>query len=245
MNISISTGAFGSPTTSPFCGMPLKRPFASDAPCAEPSQLWLPVAGRSFRSPELTTPPPPPPPLLRTTPSTTAITMASTTPPAIASERGDAWRARTPPTPFERTGGGAVTAAACLCCLALLPLGMGGKGSRYIGFPGGREDQESDEKEEGREGESRDREVAERVIGDPVRAAAAGYLHGAGLRLVDHVLLDEHVVDRGAGADDRQGNQVAASLFAPPGGNKKRKDRERVNQDAREQQNSQGMKAST
>src|SRR6266550_7476343 len=149
--------------------MPLKRPFASDAPAKEPAQLWLPVAGRSFKSLELTTPPPPPPlPPLRTTPSTMAITMASAMPPPIASARGDACRARTPPTPFERTGGGAVAAAACLCCLALLPLGMSGKGSRYLGFPGGGEDQESDEKKEGGEGESRDGEVAERVQGDPV-----------------------------------------------------------------------------
>ena len=75
-------------------------------------------------------PPPLLPPLVSTTPSTMAITMARTTPPPIASARGDAWRVRAPPTPFERTGGGAVAAAVCLCCLALLPLGMGGKGSR-------------------------------------------------------------------------------------------------------------------
>src|SRR3954469_13250055 len=234
MNISISTGAFGSPTTSPFCGMPLKRPFASDAPCAEPSQLWLPVAGRSFRSPELTTPPPPPPPLLRTTPSTTAITMASTTPPAIASERGDAWRARTPPTPFERTGGGAVAAAACLCCLALLPLGMGGKGSRYIGFPGGWEVQESEEKKEGGEGECRDREIAERVVRDPVGSAPTGRRKGARLRLLDHAALDQHVVDRGAGTDDRQRDEVARRPVVAAGGDQEREDRERVHQDALE-----------
>ena len=112
-----------------------------------------------------------------------AITMASAIPPPIASARGDAWRARTPPTPFERTGGGAVAAAACLCCLALLPLGMSGKGSRYLGFPGGGEDQESDEKKEGGEGERRDGEVAERVRviqlavqPPPVRVHAPGSL---------------------------------------------------------------------
>src|SRR5215471_21516619 len=104
-------------------------------------------------SADVTTPEPPLPPRpLRTTPSTTAITIARTTPPAIARARGDAWRARVPPTPLERTGGGAVAAAACLCCLALLPLGMGGKGSRCIGFAGGCKDQESDEEKEGGEG---------------------------------------------------------------------------------------------
>src|SRR5690349_4999348 len=105
-----------------------------------------------------------------------AITMRRTTPPPIASARGDAWRARTPPTPFERTGGGVRTAAAaaCLCCLALLPLGMSGKGSRYLGLPGRGEDQESDEKKEGGEGELGDREIPEGVGRDPVRAAAAG-----------------------------------------------------------------------
>src|SRR3954463_640189 len=148
MNISISTGDFGSPSVSPCCGMPLKRLFAAGAPGKAPAQLALPVVGKPSMSLEETIelPPPPLPPPLRTTPSTMAITMASATPPPIASARGDAWRARTPPTPFERTGGGAVAADACLCCLALLPLGMGGKGSRYIGFLGGREDQESDEK---------------------------------------------------------------------------------------------------
>src|SRR5437764_3827876 len=168
MNISISTGDFGSPSVSPCCGMPLKRLFASGAPDSAFAELWLPVAGRSCMSLELTIPPPPPPPLppLRTTPRTMAITMTRTTPPAIASARGDAWRARAPPMPFERTGGGVRSAAAasCLCCLALLPLGMGGKGSRCIGLLGGGEDQESDEKKEGREGECRDREIAERGV---------------------------------------------------------------------------------
>ena len=152
----------------------LEEAFASDAPAKEPAQLWLPFAGRSFESLELTTPPPPPPlPPLRTTPSTMAITMARTTPPAMR-ERARRCLARADSAaPFERTGGGAVAAAACLCCLALLPLGMSGKGSRYLGVPGGGEDQESDEKKEGGEGERRDGEVAERVQGDPVGGAAA------------------------------------------------------------------------
>src|SRR6478752_10822906 len=155
MNISISIGAFGLPSTWSFCGMPLKRPFASAAPAKEPAQLWVPVEGRPCMSLDLTMSFPPLLPPLRTTPSTMAITMASAMPPPIASARGDAWRPRVPPTPFERTGGGAATAAACLCCLALLPLGMGGKGSRYLGLPGRGEDQESDEKEEGGERECR------------------------------------------------------------------------------------------
>src|SRR6478736_10421442 len=213
--------------------MPLKSPFASGAPAREPAQLWLPVAGRPCRSLELTTPPPPPLPPLRTTPSTMAITMASAIPPPMASARGDAWRARTPPTPFERTGGGAVTAAACLCCLALLPLGMSGKGSRCIGLPGGGEDQESDEKEEGREGQSRDREVAERVQGDPVGGAAAAG-QSARSRLLDHVVLEQHVVDRSAGADDRQGEEVARRPVVAARGDQEREDRERVHHHALE-----------
>src|SRR5215510_2575980 len=121
--------------------MPLKWLFASGAPGRACAELWLPVAGNPAMSADVTTPLPLLlPPLLRTTPSTTAITITRTTPPAIASARGEAWRARVPPTPLERTGGGAVAAAACLCCLALLPLGMGRKGSRYVGFPGGCED---------------------------------------------------------------------------------------------------------
>src|SRR5437899_508189 len=120
-----------------------------------------------------------------------AIAAIRTTPPAIASARGDAWRGRIPPAPFERTGGGAVAAAACcLCCLALLPLGMRGKGSRYIGFLGGGEDQESDEKEECREGEGRDREIAEVVVGDPVDAAASGRGDGARAWFGDRAVLD-------------------------------------------------------
>src|SRR5690242_2614827 len=122
-------------------------------------------------------------PPLSTIPRTIATTTSATTPPAMASARGDAWRARTPPAPFERTGGGVRTAvaAACLCCLALLPLGMRGKGSGRLGLSGGCEDQESDEKEEGCEREGRDREVAERVVGDPVDAAAAEHPDGARL----------------------------------------------------------------
>src|SRR5206468_11678977 len=96
-----------------------------------------------------------------------AITIARTTPPPIASARGDPWRARAPPMPFERTGGGAVAAAACPRCRALLPVGMGGDGSRYTGFPGGCEEQQSDEKNEGGEGECRGREVAERWVRHP------------------------------------------------------------------------------
>src|SRR5690349_18085798 len=181
MNISIVTGAFGSPRTSPFCGMPLKRPLASDAPATAPAQLWLPVAGRPCMSLDETTPPEllPPPPLLRATPRTMAMMIKTAMPPPIASARGEAWRARVPPTPFERTGGGAVTAAACLCCLAFLPLGIGRKGSRSLGLSGRCEDQESNEKQEGGEGEFRDREVAERVASEPVDAAAAGHVDRA------------------------------------------------------------------
>src|SRR3954462_10861330 len=161
-----------------------------------------------------------------------APTTARTTPPPIASARGDAWRARAPPMPFERTGGGAVAAAACLCCLALLPLGMGGKGSRYIGFPGGCGGQESDEKKEGGEGECRDREIAERVVRDPVGSAPTGRRKGARLRLLDHAALDQHVVDRGAGTDDRQRDEVARRPVGAAGGDQKREDREREHQDA-------------
>src|SRR4051795_6273526 len=163
-----------------------------------------------------------------------ATTMARTTPPPIASARGDAWRARAPPMPFERTGGGAVAAAACLCCLALLPLGMGGKGSRYIGFPRECEDQESDEKKEGGEGECRDREIAERVVRDPVGSAPTGRRKGARLRLLDHAALDQHVVDRGAGTDDRQRDEVARRPVVAARGDQEREDRERVHQDALE-----------
>src|SRR5215471_6798665 len=182
-------------------------------------------------SDEVTMPEPPlPPPLLRTTPSTTAITITRTTPPAIASARGEAWRARGPLEPFERTGGGAVAAADCLCCLALLPLGMGGKGSRCIGFAGGCKDQESDDEKEGGEGESRDREIAERVVRDPVGAASAGCGDGARLRLRDHAALDQHVVDRRSCTDDRQRNEVAGRPVVAARGDEEREDRERIHQ---------------
>src|SRR5690242_8544167 len=123
------------------------------------------------------------------------MTTTAAMPPPIASARGDAWRGRTPPTPFERTGGGVRTAAAAAwrCCLALLPLGMRRKGSGCLGFHGfacGREDQESDKKEEGGQGERLDLEVAERCVdareGEPVDGASSrGRLlarHGLGDR---------------------------------------------------------------
>src|SRR5437588_3583038 len=235
MNISISTGDFGSPSVSPCCGMPLKRLFASGAPGSAFAELWLPVAGRSCMSLELTIPPPPPPPLplLRTTPSTMAITATRTTPPAIASARGDAWRGRTPPTPFERTGGGVLGAIAASrrCCLALFPLGMRGKGSRRLGFlglPGAREDQESDEKKEPRQREGRDRDVPELV--DPLDVAAPRLADRARLGLGDHVVLDQEVVDRGAGADDRQRQEVARRAVVAASRDQQREDRERVHE---------------
>src|SRR3954451_24962777 len=231
MNISISVFAFGLPRTSPFCGIPLKRLFAAGAPAIAPADVALPVKGRPAVSlSETTWLPPPPLPPLRTTPRTIAITAIRTTPPAIASARGEACRARAPPIPFERTGGGAAAAACCLCCLALLPLGMRGKGSRYLGLSGRGKDQESDEKKEGREGECRDREVPERVLDDPVGAAAAsGYQ--APLVLLDHTALDQHVVDRGAGSDDRKRDQIAGRSIVATRGDQEREDRERVHQD--------------
>src|SRR6266571_3323976 len=224
MNISISTGADGLPSTSPFCGMPWKSAFASGAPSRAPAQLAFPMLGRPWSKPPL----PPLPPRLRTTPTT------------IARARGDAWRGRTPPMPFDRTGGGVLSAVAAsrLCCLALLPLGMRGKGSRLVGFPGGREDQESDEKEEAGEGEGRDGQVAERRVwsgGDPVYAAAACRVAGdAGRRLLDGPVLDQHVVDRDAGAGERQQQKVARHpVFAVPG-EEQENNRERVHADALE-----------
>src|SRR4051812_34828408 len=218
MNISISVFAFGLPRTSPFCGTPLKRLFAAGAPAIAPADVALPVKGRPAVSlSETTWLPPPPLPPLRTTPRTIAITAIRTTPPAIASARGEACRARAPPIPFERTGGGAAAAACCLCCLALLPLGMRGKGSRYLGLSGRGKDQESDEKKEGGEGECRDREIAETVPGDPVDAATSSGKQTR-LRLYDHSALDEHVVDRGAGPDDWEREQVAGrSIVATHG----------------------------
>src|SRR6185437_12164038 len=234
MNISIVTGAFGLPSVSSFCGTPLKRLFPSVAPCSAPAQFWLPVGGKPAISlGETTALPPPLPPPLRTTPRTIATTMARTTTPPIASARGEAWRARAPPTPFERTGGGAATAACCLCCLALLPLGMRGKGSRNIGLPGRCQDQESDEKQKGGQGELRDREIAEGVPDDPVRAAAAAG-DEARARFLDHPALDQDVVDRGAGSDDRERDQVARRPVVAARGNQEREDRERVHHHALE-----------
>src|SRR5207244_12349259 len=112
-------------------------------PGRAPGQFALPTFGKLAAGVFLLPP-------VSTTTRTITTTMAATTPPAIASARGEAWRARAAPMPFERTGGGVRSAAAasCLCWLALLPLGIRGKGSRYIGLLGGGEDQESDEKEE-------------------------------------------------------------------------------------------------
>src|ERR1700751_2486806 len=233
MNISISTGAVGLPSTRPVCGMPLKSAFASAAPSSWPDQFALPTFGRPLMSlAETTLPPPrlpPPPLLLRTTPSTIAMTATSTTPPTIASARGEAWRARVPPAPFERTGGGAATAASLRCCLALLPLGMSGKGSRLLGCSGGRKDQESDEKQEAGERKRRDRDVAELV--DPLRGTPARRRHDASVRLVDHAVLDQQVVDRDAGADDRQREEVARGPVVPLPGHEQEEDRERVHAD--------------
>src|SRR6476646_7199568 len=233
MNISISTGAVGLPSTRPVCGMPLKRAFASAAPSSWPDQFALPTFGRPLMSlAETTLPPPllpPPPLLLRTTPSTIATTATRTTPPTIASTRGEAWRARVPPAPFERTGGGAATAASLRCCLALLPLGMSGKGSRLLGGFGGREDQESDEKQKAGERERRDRDVPEFV--DPLRAAPACRRCEARGRLLDHLVLDQQVVDRDAGADDRQREEVARGPVVVVPCHQQEEDREWVHAD--------------
>src|SRR5690348_887476 len=143
------------------------------------------------------------PPRPRTTASTTAITTIATIPPPIASARGDAWRGRAP-TPFERTGGGVLTATAAAarrCCLLFLPLGISSQGSRLGRAPGSRQDQEFDEKHEPGQCERRDRHVAELV--DPLRRAAAGRRHEARRRLPDDLVLDEQVVDRDAAADHR------------------------------------------
>src|SRR5579859_717454 len=196
MNICISTGALGLPSTSLFCGMPLKRLFAAHAPSSAPAQVQLPVEGSPLVALfEL-------PPLARTIASTIAITMTSTAPPPIASARGDAWRG--PDPPLERTGGGVRVAASRRCCLARLPLGIGRKGSRVLGRLQGRHDQESDEQQEARERERLDLQVAERLGLDPVEAAAgSGRGDLARVRLLDGPVADEYVVDRGAGADDR------------------------------------------
>src|SRR5690349_15524451 len=170
-------------------------------------------------------------PPVRTTASTTARITIRTTPPAMASARGDAWRARAPPTPLERTGGGvrAAAAACCLCCLALLPLGMRGKGSGHLGFPGRGKDQESDEKQERGEGEGRDRQIAEVLLDDPVGAAASGG-RGALGRFLDHAALDHDVVDRRAGADDREREEIASRAVVAAAGDEEREDRERVHE---------------
>src|SRR5436305_9523198 len=227
MNISISTGALGLPRTSPFCGMPLKRAFASTAPCSAPAHVGSPIFGRSPAGVfEL------PPPLPRTTARTIAMMTTSATPPAIPRVRGDAWRARDPPAPFERTGGGvrpAVAAAAWRCCLALLPLGMRRKGSRSLGFPGGRKDQESNEKEEAGQRKRRDRHVAELV--DPLDGAAARRGHLARVGLLDHSVLDQQVVDRDAGAHDGQREEVARRAVVARQGHEEGEDRERVHAD--------------
>src|SRR5690242_8188658 len=196
MNICICTLAFGLPRVRPVCGMPLKRSFASAAPWSALGDVALPVVPSPCMSfaETIPEPPPPPPPLVSATPRTIAITMARTMPPPIASATGDACRVRAPPAPFERTGGGAA-AAARLCSLALFPLGMGRKGSRFLFrlvLTGRREDQESDEEQEAGEREGGDREIAEAFLGEPVGGAARSG-HRARVRLLDHVALDQHV----------------------------------------------------
>src|SRR4051812_1178959 len=107
---------------------------------------------------------------------------------------------------------------------------MRGKGSRYLGLAGRGKDQESDEKKEGGEGERRDREIAETVPGDPVDAATSSGKQTR-LRLYDHSALDEHVVDRGAGTDDWEREQVARGSVVTTSGDQQREDRQRVHQD--------------
>ena len=127
MNISIVTGAFGLPRVSPFCGIPLKSSFASGAPGQSAASSRCPsLPDPACRSWRRSAEPLLPPPLEDDAEHDGDHCDHDDDAAAIASARGDAWRAPAPPAPFERTGGGvrAAAAACCLCCLALLPLGM-------------------------------------------------------------------------------------------------------------------------
>src|SRR5579862_2595476 len=219
-----TTGAAGEPSVRPFCGIPLRSWLVWVAPWAQSARGKALVGHAPV---EAFGPLPPLSVTARTTPTTEA---------AIASTRGEARRGRKPdlPAPLERTGGGV---AACLCCLALLPLGIGRKGSRLFPCPGTCEDQESDEKEKPRERERRDREVAERRVeaggGDPVEGAAGPRRrrdHARG-RLRDRVVLDEHVVDRRAGAEDGERKQIARDAVLPAPGEEEEQERQGVHAD--------------
>ena len=108
----------------PVCGMPLNSAATSLAPgrpfARLPTAAWL--FGR----------PPPLPPPLSTTARTMTTATTATIPPAIASVRGEAWRARVPP--LDWTGGG-VRCAVRRCSLLFFPLGTGRKGSWLLGSP--------------------------------------------------------------------------------------------------------------
>src|SRR5947208_932263 len=99
MNSVSVAGAFGEPSITPDCGIPLKRLPTSVDPGRAPGQFARPTVGKLDAGVFLLPP-------VSTTTRTTTTTMAATTPPAIASARGEAWRARAAPMPFERTGGG-------------------------------------------------------------------------------------------------------------------------------------------
>src|SRR5579859_6902082 len=219
------TGALGWPSTNLFCGIPFNSVATAGAPGYAKPPVELPVAGMplarlifavSPRSFEL------PLPLL----STMARTI---TPPAMARVRGDACRAPSPGPPLERTGGGA---AACRrCCFALFPLGIGGKRSHVVAGPCARKDQESDEKKEGGEGERLDLEVSEVLANEPVQHTAARRRDETARRLGDRLVADEHVVDRDAGAHDRQREQVPRRSVVSPDRHEQEDDRERVHAD--------------
>src|SRR5207244_2609812 len=105
----------GQPSVVPVCGIPLNSVATSEAPGN--ALVRLPTAAAFLGRPLLLPPE-------RTSASTTTTTSSAAMPPPIASARGDAWRGRA--TPFERTGGGALTCASRRCCLLFLPLGTGG-----------------------------------------------------------------------------------------------------------------------
>ena len=164
----------------PFCGMPLKR--LCDLGCARAARL---PSSRFRRGQAMSLgddpEPPLPPPLLRTTARTMAIDDRRG-----RRRRRSRVRAATPGARERRRRPSSARAAApppprcCLCCLALLPLGIGGKGSRVPRtLRSTARTKNPMRRRKAGEGERRDRDVAEQSLIQLI-AAAAG--HGSSTR---------------------------------------------------------------
>src|SRR5919201_3586388 len=209
MYSTIVAGALALPSTFPCCGM---------------SANWRVTKLASGRTVAVVEPEPELPPAKTTI---SAIATASPARPASApnSTAGDARRPS-----VLRTGGRATWAwrwrRACLpLVIGPLTVATGGR------WTGGQQEEGEAEREAG-EREHRDGHVAE--LFDPLGGAAPWRRDQARPGLLDDAVLDEQVVDRDAGADERQRQQVAGGPALVRQRRQQRHDRERVHADALE-----------